>query len=105
MVSVSRRFSILLLCALAALVAIAFAAPGHDRAEAAARTAVIVERSVQPSTPIDPPRPLQPLWVTELRARFPSMTSLLASRLSILSDHQIVSYYGNPYTGLMGILG
>ncbi len=105
MVSAHGRFSILLLCALAALIAIAVAAPSHDRAKAAARPAAAVQRVVLPSTPIDPPRPLQPLWLTELPARFPSMTSLLAPRFSILPDHQIVSYYGNPYTDLMGILG
>ena len=105
MVSAHGRFSILLLCALAALIAIAVATPGHDRAKAATRPASVVERVVPPSTPIDPPRPLQSLWLTDLYARFPSMTSLLAPRFSILPDHQIVSYYGNPYSGLMGVLG
>ncbi len=105
MVSAHGRFSILLLCALAALIAIAVATPGHDRAKAATRPAAVIERVVQPSTPIDPPRPLQPLWLTDLHARFPSMTSLLAPRFSILPDHQIISYYGNPYTDQMGILG
>ena len=105
MVSAHGRFSILLLCALAALIAIAVATPAHDRATAATRPAAVIERIVQPSTPIDPPRPLQPLWLTDLYSRFPSMTSLLAPRFSILPDHQIVSYYGNPYSGLMGVLG
>ena len=105
MVSAHGRFSILLLCARAALIAIAVATPGHDRATAATRPAAVVERVVQPSTPMDPPRPLEPLWLTDLHARFPSMTSLLAPRFSVLPNNQIISYYGNPYTDLMGILG
>lgn len=105
MVSAHGRFSIFLLCALAAFIAIAVASPGHNRANAATRLAAVVERVVQPSAPIDPPRPLQSLWLTDLRARFPSMTPLVASRFSILSSSQIISYYGNPYTDLMGILG
>lgn len=102
MVSAHGRFAILLLCA---LIAITVATPGQDRATAATRPAAVVERVIQPSRPIDPPRPLEALWQTDLYARFPSMTPLLAPRFSILPDHQIVSYYGNPYTELMGILG
>ena len=103
MTSAYGRFSILLLCAFAALIAVV--TPGQHHATAATKQAAVVERIVQPSTPLDPPRPLQRLWLTDLRARFPSMTTVLASRFSILPDHQIVSYYGNPYSDLMGILG
>ena len=105
MVSVDRRFSILLFCATVALIALAFASPSHDRAQAASRQASSIERVVLPSVPITPPRPLAPFWATDLRSRFPSLTPVLASRFSVLPSHQIISYYGNPYTELMGILG
>ena len=104
-VSADRRFSILLLGTIAALVAFAVAAPPYDSVEAISRQATASDRVLLPSTPVDPPRPLEPLWLTNLGARFPSMTAMLASRFSILPQHQIVSYYGNPYTRLMGILG
>ena len=105
MMSAYGRFFVLLLGVFAVLIVIAVATPGQDRATAATTAAATVERVVQPSTSIVPPRTLQSLWLTDLHARFPSMTSLLASRFSILPDHQIVSYYGNPYSNQMGILG
>ena len=104
-ISADRRFSILLLCSIAALIALAVAVPSYDSAEAFSRQATSSGRVVLPSTPVDPPRPLAPLWLSDLGARFPSMTAVLSSRLSVLNQHQIVSYYGNPYTELMGILG
>lgn len=90
---------------IAALVALAAAVPSYDSAETSSRQTTANDRVVLPSTPMDPPRPLAPLWLTNLGARFPSMTAVRASRFSILAQHQIVSYYGNPYTELMGILG
>jgi hypothetical protein len=103
--SADRRFSILLLLAIAALIALAAAVPSRNSAEAANRATTAGDRVILPSTPVDPPRPLKPLWVTDLGVRFPSMTAMIASRMSVLPQHQIVSYYGNPYTELMGILG
>lgn len=101
-VSVDRRFLILLLGAIVALVVVV---PSYNNAEATNRQTAASDLVVLPSTPVVPPRPLEPLWLTDLGTRFPSMAALLASRFSVLAQHQIVSYYGNPYTELMGILG
>jgi hypothetical protein len=103
--SADGRFFLLLSFAFAALSALAFAVPYRTPAEAANRATYGVDRVVLPSIPIEPVRPLESLWQTNLGSRFPSMKDVEASRFSILPDHQIVSYYGNPYTEVMGILG
>ena len=104
-VSADRRLSILLLGSIVAFVTLTVAVPPDNSAEATSRQTTASDRVVLPSTPVDPPRPLEPLWLTNLATRFPSMTAVVASRFSVLAQNQIVSYYGNPYTELMGILG
>lgn len=105
-ISAERRFSILLLCALAVLVSAGVALPRYHSAEASAAATVDITRDVLPAVPIEPARPLEPLWLTDLKARFPTaMIPVLAPRASLLPQHQIVSYYGNPYSEQMGILG
>ena len=40
-----------------------------------------------------------------VRDRFPQLATVGTEELTVLADSQIVSYYGNPYTADMGILG
>lgn len=107
--SAERRFMSLIVCALGALVALGAIAPAaFDGAAAPARVhaETTVPRSIElPTTQAPSPGALiQPVLATNIARRFPEL-HLTPPAQSILADKQIVSYYGNPYTADMGILG
>ena len=103
--SADRRFSLLLAGALAGIVALGVAT-GYDASATPAPLHPPNARAlVLPPPPIDPPRLLEPLLTIDLAGRFPEMAVTLAPTRSLLPDSQIVSYYGNPASAAMGILG
>lgn len=63
-------------------------------------TRAAATEDVAPSEPA-----LQRLWTTSGAERFPHLARALVPPEPLLADRQIVSYYGNPYTADMGILG
>jgi hypothetical protein len=113
MVSTDRRFTLLLACALTAIVALgmvtdrglgsgdadATAGPRHPSREMTA------DAFVRPAVPLQPRLVLQPLLTINLADRFPRLALAAAPERPILADSQIISYYGNPYAAEMGILG
>jgi hypothetical protein len=65
-------------------------------------------RASVPGSHIEAPSPqriLRPLLTIDLKERFPRLAPVQAPPRPILEDSQIISYYGNPYTPDMGILG
>ena len=105
--SARRRIALFSVCALTALVAVAFlvdGSPAEDRAQAAAGPRAI-DALVPAPAPVERPVNLRPLLSIDLSDRFPRMAHALTAQRSLLLDSQIVSYYGNPYTAAMGILG
>lgn len=101
--SADRRFSLLLAGALAGFVALGVAT-GYD-AGSTPTPLVSARAPVLPPPPIDPPRLLEPLLTIDLTERFPGMAVTLTPARSLLPDSQIISYYGNPASAAMGILG
>ena len=110
-----RRFLLLLVCVLTAVLALgtvtdrgAEGGSGDTRDResapepppAAARASAATERS----QPAYRTLLLRRLLSTSLRDRFPELAAAVAYR-PLLENSQIVSYYGNPYTADMGILG
>ena len=98
----------LIVCALGALVALGAIAPVAFDGDVPLRVyaAPVVPRSLEPpSTQAPSPGALiQPALATNIARRFPEL-HLTPPAQSILANQQIVSYYGNPYTADMGILG
>lgn len=113
--SADRRFLLLLACALAVVVALGATAHrslGSPSASASPAWALPSagrgpDKADRPQLPRSLPavRVLRPLWTTSLTERFPKLASALSRQRPILADSQIVSYYGNPYTPEMGVLG
>jgi len=103
--SAQGRFSVIVVAALAALLAVAMIMPCSRFVEAANRGTGDVESIVYRSEPVVRVQPLERVWLTDLGSRFPEMRNVAASRMSPLTTQQIVSYYGNPHTASMGILG
>ena len=111
-VSADRRFLLLLTCALTAIVALGMVTDrslGSDRAAAPpapppagreASAAALVRSRLAP----EPWLFLRPLLTAGLADRFPRPV-VIAPERPIVADSQIISYYGNPYTAEMGILG
>ena len=106
--SAARRFSLLLAGALAGIVALGVAT-GYETGTANVQPAPLYPENtralVLPPPPIDPPPLLEPLLTIDLGERFPDMTVTLAPTRSLLPDSLIISYYGNPASAAMGILG
>ena len=48
---------------------------------------------------------LEPLWSTSIAERFPRLLPRAPHLEPLSSGRQIISYYGNPYSASMGILG
>ncbi len=102
--SADRRFFLLLADALAGIVTLGVAT-GYDTGATPAPLDSARAPVLAPP-PIDPPRLLEPLLTIDLAERFPDMAITLAPvARSLLLDSQIVSYYGNPASAAMGILG
>jgi hypothetical protein len=115
-VGTERRFTLLFVCSFILLSALG-AATRHASHHAIAITAVdtiqhLAAPAVNAPTTIDPlPAPLAGddqsvlarVWSTDLSARF--LTLLPAAQSPIVGNKQIISYYGNPYTPDMGVLG
>ncbi len=106
----------LLACALTAIVALGMVTDrslGSENADAPAATAASPRASgemsgaalVRPTVALRPPLVLKPLLTISLADRFPRLALTKAPERPILLDSQIISYYGNPYTAEMGILG
>ena len=112
MISADRRFAFLLACALAALLALAIATQrGSHRTQASAVPAsprpTAEEASASVARRVAPPELssiLRPLLTVNLVDRFPGLTPAVRQS-SLLPGSQIISYYGNPATAAMGILG
>ena len=104
--SADRRFSLLLAVALAGIVALGVATGYEFGAADLQPTPLVSARApVLPPPAIDPPPLLEPLLIIDLTERFPDIAVTLAPARSLLLDSQIVSYYGNPASAAMGILG
>ena len=111
-----RRFMLLLASALAAVAFVGVVTSyGLETTEADAAASTSATRSVRQTTrPAAPtqrseearPQPvLQPLLATRFDERFPRLAEALTPPSLSLHETQIVSYYGNPYSERMGILG
>ncbi len=107
---------LLLACALTAIVALGMVVDRRRDGEAAAASAASTlsrkmdEQMAATSSVVQRTRPdtagfLDALQTTTIAHRFPSVALALQRERSILPDTQIVSYYGNPYTPTMGVLG
>jgi hypothetical protein len=108
-----RRFLLLLVCALAALVALGWLTHrGLDGGDARASV------DAEPAAPrpregrfgdrpalLAAPAFSQAGLLAPLSERFPQVASLVAPAAPLLDGAQIVSYYGNPYTADLGVLG
>jgi len=106
--SAERRFVLVFACLLVAIVALGIATPGEPARVERVRTPTPPpsDRTVSAAgakTPL-PADVLQPVLAISIEQRFPHLQALSPGP-SILADRQIVSYYGNPYTADMGILG
>lgn len=55
--------------------------------------------------PLDPPKPMRGLFTLDLRERVLRVAPPFEPQPSLLLEHQVVAYYGNPYTAEMGVLG
>lgn len=100
------RAAILLALAIAAIVAtVMFLTRERANTPAqAAETGSGFSGFLQPA-PLDPPKPMRALFEVDLRQRLNGLAPAFEPQPSLLLDSQIVSYYGNPYTPEMGILG
>jgi hypothetical protein len=104
-----RRFVLLFACAIFVVVAIGVSGYRADRHDAPLAV-TLVERQAPPPTTTAAQAPavteaLQPLWTTELALRFPHTFASVRRPRPVLDGRQIISYYGNPHTPDMGILG
>ena len=111
-----RRFMLLLACALLAVAILGVMAGSSLRdGEAAAAVAPVdrggsvqtvrAENSVARIEAVGPQPLLQQFLTSRFEERFPELARAVRPRLSPLQDTLIVSYYGNPYSPNMGILG
>jgi hypothetical protein len=106
MVTSERRFALLLICLFAALVFVAAwdntrNRPAVTNAAEEARDSISTVTHVQQAAPM-----LRSIWTTTLTERFPLLAPpSLRIEPAPTSDTQIISYYGNPYSPQMGILG
>ena len=109
MFSAERRFMLLIVCAMAALAALGLLArDGGGTLEAVTTTPVPSHHAAPSLTRSEAPVPsavLRSVLATSVVQRFPHVAALASPAQSILADRQIVSYYGNPYSADMGILG
>ncbi len=108
---------LLVVCALTAIVALgAVAGRRLDTERATALAAPVSTAKSPPETlgltsasrqlaRLSPADFLAPFTMTSLADRFPSAASARQRGRSILPETQIISYYGNPYTPSMGVLG
>ena len=107
---------LLLACALTMVVGLGVVTSdngGREHANASAAQALVEEtigyvRAPVPESHIEAPSPqriLRHLLTIDLKERFPRLAPVQAPPRPILEDSQIISYYGNPYTPDMGILG
>ena len=104
--SAHRRFSLLLAGALASILALGVATGFDASATTAPLVSAPARAPILPPPPIDQPPLLESLLTIDLPARFPDLAvTLAAPTRSLLPDSQIVSYYGNPASATMGILG
>ena len=97
-----------LACALAALVALGMATGrglGDEVAAAAVPPARPTGTGVGTNAALVPAPALPPLPTTSLAERLLRRALTAAPEHPVLADRQIISYYGNPSTGEMGILG
>jgi len=102
-----RRFGVLVGCMLAAVMAASMLSGiqvGSGAGDASPVAAARVLRTAMPAQAAEPGSVLEPLLATTLGQRFPSLRSFVAAE-PVIAHSQIVSYYGNPYTADMGILG
>jgi len=115
-VGTERRFTLLFVCSFILLSALGAATrlpSRHAIAITVSNTSQhLAAPTVNASTALDPPpEPLainhQPVlaqvWSTDLSARFAAL--LPPAQSPIVGDKQIISYYGNPNTPDMGVLG
>jgi len=109
-----RRFVLLFAFALAALFSVAImtqrSTNQHAVAEAKVNpTKALISPPARSVTGVAVSFPsgfrLQPLWSTSLAQRFPRLLPPTLRLEQLTSDRQIISYYGNPYSPAMGILG
>jgi hypothetical protein len=115
-VGTERRFTLLFVCsfillsALAAAthlpsnhaIAITVAGASQHLAAPAVSASPAIDPSSGPLT-IDDRSVLARVWSTDLSTRFPALSP--AAQSPIVGDKQIISYYGNPSTPKMGVLG
>jgi hypothetical protein len=99
-----RRFMVLCALAFAAVGALGVAA-GRGDSHYAPVAGVASARTTDASAAGAVFTPLQPLLSVHLTDRFPELAFARASQHSLLPNTQIVSYYGNPATADMGVLG
>jgi hypothetical protein len=110
--SAEQRFMLLLAIALAALTAMgAFLSRGVPGIEAEAvgepphaRTAPGAASGSRPPVDVDP-LPYLGAHAIALDQQFPRLSLRPAAAAPLLSQAQIVSYYGNPHTPALGVLG
>lgn len=102
----------LVACALTAIVALGIATDRGFIREVADAPSVLATsnrldapRAATAYEALGPHPILQRLVATHDSNRFPEPAFLLEAQAPILANAQIVSYYGNPYTADMGILG
>lgn len=106
--SAERRFLLVFACVLAVAVTLGFVTPDDAAKDSRARTptpppanrAVVTSPGAKTPSPADV---LQAVLAVSIDQRFPELYT--APGPSVLDNRQIVSYYGNPYTADMGILG
>jgi hypothetical protein len=109
-----RRFILLVLCAFVLLAALAATTHGAARDSISVAAIETARHTAAPDVgapstvgaPIDAltieRNVLAPLWATNLLER---STLVPAAHAPIIGNKQIISYYGNPYTPDMGVLG
>lgn len=111
-----RRFMLLLACALAAMAVLGIVTNLRLEPNSADAAALPVATNDAPQAAPSPvsvraneashPQPvLQPLLAAPFDQRFPRLAQAVTSPPSPLQETLIVSYYGNPYSAAMGILG
>ena len=110
--STDRRFFLLLACAFAAFLALSIATGRETRRTTPqassgpmASSLSLADAAALSGRPFRQPPVLRPLLTVSLTERFPRLAHALISQRSLLPGSQIVSYYGNPATSAMGILG
>ncbi|OGO51683.1 MAG: hypothetical protein A2148_09980 [Chloroflexi bacterium RBG_16_68_14] len=114
MMSADQRFMVLLACSLVVIVAVGAVTARDAGGESAGASAAPpgAEREVRavlsrPAVQLRPHLVLRPLLTTNLADRFSwlALEREPAPQPPILTDSQVVSYYGSLYTAEMGILG